>query len=106
MVEHGVQDRRRVGQPGRLDDDALERLHAAVVAPAQQVLQGRDQVAAHGAAEAARREQDHALVGRLDEEVIETDLAELVDDDDGALEGRVAQQIVEQRRLAGAEETR
>ena len=106
VVEHRVQDRRRVGEAGGLDHDAPEGRDAAVVALAQQVLERRDEVAAHRAAEAAGGEQDHALVHGLDEEVVEADLAELVDDHDGVGERRVLQQAVEQRGLAGARGSR
>src|SRR5690606_23484691 len=71
----------------------------------QQVGQGPHQIAAHGAAEAACGELDEALVAGRDEVVIEADLAELVDDDGGAREGRLTQQPAEQGGLAAAEET-
>ena len=97
---------RGIGEPGGLDDHAPERGDTPVVAPAQQILKGCDEVAAHRAAQAPGREQDHAVVGRLDEQVVEPDLAELVDDHDRVGERRVAQEMVEQRRLARAEKTR
>ena len=82
MIEHRVQDRRRIGKAGRLDDDPAKRRDAPVVAPAQQILEGGDEIAAHGAAKTTGREQDHVVVDSLDEQMIEPDLAELVDDDD------------------------
>ena len=51
-----------------------------------------------------RREQDHVVLDRLDEKMVEPDLAELVDDDDRVGERRVLEQAVQQRRLARAEE--
>ncbi len=33
MIEHRLHDRRRIGKPRGLDDHALQRLDAAVVAP-------------------------------------------------------------------------
>ena len=63
-----------------------------------------DEIAAQGAAQAAALQQHHAVVDRFDQQMIETDLAELVDDHGGLGERRVAQQPVEQRGLAGAEE--
>ena len=89
MIEHRVQDRRRIGEARRLDDDALERRDAAVVALAQEILERRDEVAAHGAAEASGGEQDHGVVDGLDKQMIEADLAELVDDDDRVGESRI-----------------
>ena len=100
----GVQDRRRVGQSGRFDDDALERRDRAGGAPCEEAPGGAHQIAAHGAAHAAAVEQDDLLVARLDQQMVEPDLAELVDDHGGARERRVAQQAREQRRLAAAEE--
>ncbi len=44
-----------------------------------------------------------AVADMLDQEMIEADLAELVDDDGGLGERRIAQQPVEQRGLAGTE---
>ena len=49
-------------------------------------------------------EKDHVLVHRLDQQVIETDLAELVDDDHGVRQGRIAQHAIEERGLPGPEE--
>ena len=105
VVDQGVQDRGGIGEAGRLDHQPAERLDTAVVALAQQVFQGGDQVAAHGAAQAAGAQQDHVLVDPLDQQMVEADLAELVDDDHGVGQGRIAQHPVEQRRLAGAEES-
>ena len=62
MVEHRVQDRRGIGKAGRLDDHPAERRDAPVVALAQQILQGGDEVTAHGAAKATGRKQDHVVV--------------------------------------------
>ena len=54
IAHQRVQDRRRIGKPAGLDDDALERRHRARVAPPQDVLQRQHEVAAHRAAQAAR----------------------------------------------------
>jgi len=62
-------------EPGRLDDDAA-KTHAAVVEAAQELLQRVHQVAAHRAAQAPGREQHHAVLDVLDEEMIDADLAE------------------------------
>ena len=48
-----------------------------------------DQVAAHGAAQAAGREQHHAVLDVLDQQMVEADLAELVDDDGGLGQRRI-----------------
>ena len=99
-----LQDRRRIGQSTGLDDDAIERGAAALVAPPQQVMQGLRQVGADLAAEAAGRQFDEAVFARFDELMVEPDLAKLIDDDGGAREFRLAQQVAEHGRLAAAEE--
>ena len=101
-----LQDRRRIGQAGGFDDDALERHHGAGGAPRQQVAGGAHQVAAHGAANAAAVERDHLLLAGFDQQVVETDGAELVDDHRGACQRRVAQQVGKKRGLAAAEKAR
>ena len=74
-----------------------------LVAPPQQVLQGLRQVGADFAAQAAGLQLDEAVLARFDQLVIESDLAELVDDDGGAREFRLAQQMAKHGRLAAAE---
>ena len=103
MRHRGLQHRRGIGEAGGLQHHAAEH-HAAVVEIAQQLLQRVDEIAAQRAAQAAALQQHHAVVDRLDQQVVEPDLAELVDDHRGLGERRVAQQTVEQRGLAGAEE--
>ena len=68
-----------------------------------QVLEGVDEIAAHGAAQTAAVELDHGLVADLEEVVVEADLTELVDDDGGAGELRAPHQPLQEGRLAGAE---
>ena len=99
-----VQDGRGVGQARGLDHHALEVAHFALGALEEQLAHGAHQVAAHRAAQAARVQGHHALVvGLLDQEVVEPDLAELVDDHRGVGELRPAQQLVQQGGLAAAQ---
>jgi hypothetical protein len=71
-------------EAGGLDHHALERRHLALGALEEQLAHGAHQVAAHRAAQAARVQRHHALVvGLLDQQVVEPDLAELVDDHRG-----------------------
>ena len=106
MVEHRVQDWRRIGKAGRLDDNPAEGRDAPIVALAQQIFQGGDEITAHGAAKTTGRKQDHVVVDSLDEQVIETDLAEFVDDDDAIPQGRVLNEPVQESGFAGAEKAR
>src|SRR5260370_27025554 len=99
-----LQDRGGVGQPARFDHDAIERRAVAVIAPLQHVLQGLRQVGADLAAEAAGRQFDEAILARFDQLVVETDLAELIDDDGRSRACALAQQMAEDPRLAAAEE--
>ncbi len=98
-----VQDRRRIGEPRRLDQHPVERRDGSAQLAGGQAAQRVDQVAANGAAQASALQQDHVLGGTLDQFVIEADLAELVDHDDGARELGPGQELVEDRRLAAAE---
>ena len=99
-----LQNRRRIGKPAGLDHEARERSDRAFVAAPQQIVNGRREVIADLAAQASGLQLDQAVLARLDQLVIEADLAELVDDDGGARKLRPAKQVAEQRRLAAAEE--
>ena len=81
-----------------LDEDSVE---AAL--PFHQAAENADQVTAHGAADAAVVHLEHFLVGVDHEVVVDTDLAELVDDDGVFLAVLFGQDAVQERRLAGAE---
>ncbi len=106
IVLQRLQKRHRIGKAGRLDDDAPERRDLAGIEPERQPRQGDDQIAEQGAAEAAIGEQNGLVFRRLDQQMIEADLAEFVDDDQRALHVRRAEDAVEQRGLAAAEKTR
>src|ERR1700730_18195732 len=79
---------------------------SATVDPAfalHQALDDADKVPAHGAADAAVVHLEHFFVCADDELVVDADLAKLVDHDRVALAVRLAQNAVEQRRLASAQ---
>ena len=96
--EEGLRHRRRIGEAGRLDDDRVELALAL-----HQAVDDADEVAAHGAADAAVVHLEDFLVGADDEVVVDADLAELVDDDGVALAVLLGEDAVEERGLAGAE---
>ena len=96
--EEGLGHRAGIGQAGGLDDDGVEPALAL-----HQALDDADQVAAHGAADAAVVHLEHFLVGADDQVVVDADLAELVDDHGVALAVVLGEDAVEQRGLAGAE---
>ena len=97
--EERLRDRAGIGQPGRLDQDVVE-----LVLPLHQVAEDADQVAAHGAADAAVVHLEDLFLGVDDELLIDADLAELVLDDGDPLAVLGGQDAVEQGRLARAEE--
>lgn len=101
VAHEGLQDGGRVGEAGGLDDDAADLAGGDA---GLQVLQGADEVAADGAAEAAGVEEDGGVVEGFDEEVVEADLAELVDEDGGVGEVWLFEEVVEEGRFSGAEE--
>lgn len=68
-----------------------------------QPVEDADQVAAHGAADAAVVHLEHFLVGADDEITIDAGLAELVDDDRELLAVVFGQNAIEERGLAGAQ---
>ena len=105
MLHQGLQQRRGIGEPGGLHDHALER-GAAVVEIAQQLFERGDEIAAQIAAQASARQHHHVAVDLFDQQMVERDLAELVDQDRGVAQIGIAQQGVEQRGLAGAEKAR
>ena len=96
--EEGLRDGAGIGQAGGLDQDAVE-----LVLALHQPFDDADQVAAHGAADAAVVHLEDFLVGIDHEVVVDAQLAELVHDDGVFLAVLLAQDAVEQGGLAGAE---
>ena len=78
--EERLGDGSGIGEAGGLDDDRVELALAL-----HQPVEDADEVAAHGAADAAVVHLEHLLVGADDELVVDADLAELVDDHGVAL---------------------
>ena len=74
------------------------------VAPVEQIGEPVDQIAAQRAAQAAGIERNDFAFHRLEQQMVEADLAPFVDDHQRIGERRAAQQMVDQARLAGAEE--
>ena len=96
--KEGLRDRRRVREPRGLDQDSVERAFAL-----EQIADDTDQVAAHGAADAAVVHLEDFFVGVDNQLVIDADLAKFVDDHCIPLAVFLGEQAIEQRRLAGAE---
>ena len=70
----------------------------------EQIVQRTDEIASDRAAQATVFEHDDGVVGGGIELVVEADFTELVDDDDRLRQFRRLQGLVDQRRLATAEE--
>ena len=98
--EEGGGDGCGIGETGRLDQDAVE--FAALLQLPERL---DDEIAAHGAAQAAVVELDDLLLAVVDDELaVDRSLAELVDDDGDPLARLVLQDVVEKACLARAEE--
>ena len=101
--EKRLRDRCRIGQPGGLDDDAVEGLGPGLSA-LPQLAEDAHQVAANGAADAAVVHLDDLFVRVGDKQlVVDPRLAELVLDDGDALVVALAQNTVEQGRFSGTQ---
>ena len=102
VVHQSREDRRRVGKPGGLDDHAAIGRHDATRALVVDLHDRLLEVVPDGAAEAAAREQDRALVHGLHQLVVDADFAELVNEHRRIAKRGVLQEAVEQGRLAAA----
>ncbi len=99
--EEGLRDRNRVGKAGGFDDDGVETGRAA-----HQAFHHADQVAAHGAADAAIVHFVDFFVRLDDQVVVDADLAEFIDDDGITLAVVLGQDAVEKGGLARTQITR
>ena len=98
--EKGLRHRTGIGHAGGLDDDVVE----LVLAP-HQAPEDADQVATHGAADAAVVHLEDLFVGLHHQLVVDADLAVFVLDHRDALAVLLAEDAVEQGGLARAEKT-
>ena len=96
--EEGLRDRCRVRETGRLHDDRVE-----LAAPFHQTLDDADEIAANGAADATVVHLEHFLIGAHDEVVVDANLAEFVHDNRELKPVLLAQDTIEQGRLAGTQ---
>jgi hypothetical protein len=109
MPQHGVahqgeDDRRRVGQAGGLDDEAVEGRNLAPLPLAVELADGCAEIVADRAADAAAGQHHGGLVDVPQQQVIQGHLAELVDQHRRVGEPGGGQQSLQQRRLAAAQE--
>src|SRR5687768_7302269 len=101
--EERLRHRPGVGHAGGLDHHAVE-LEITLVALLLQRAEDADEIAAHRAADAAVVHLDDLLVARLEDVVVDPDLAELVLDHRDAVAVVFLEYPVKQRGLAAAEE--
>ena len=99
----GGEDRRGIGEPAGLDDDALEMRDDAALAVGDEAVQRDLQVRAHVAAQAAIAEQRDVVAGIAQQHVVDAGLTELVDDDGGAGPLRGAEELPHQCGFSGAQ---
>ena len=97
--EEGLSDRAGIGEPRGLHQHIVK-----LVSALHEIAEHANQVSAHRAADAAVRHFEDLLVSIDDELMIDADLPVLVLDHGNALAVILAQDPVEQGRLAGAEE--
>ena len=105
VLHQGVDNRRWVGQSGRFDDDAADRLQLAAHATHEQFGQAARQVAAYRAADATGVEHDHVFIDFRDQMMVDRNTAELVDQHRRSRHFRLAEQMIEQSCLACPEKT-
>ena len=98
-----MEDRRGLGEPGRLQHDPRKVRQQPRVPTLETVAQGVDEVAAQRAADAAAADQDGVAGEALVQQVVDADLAPFVDQNERAAELGSAEEPVDQGRLAGAE---
>ena len=103
MRRQRLQHRHRIGKAGGLDHHALQRIRApvrqALIKPEKRVHQRP----AHGAAQTSIGEFDDTVGRFFHQQVIDADCAEFIDDHGSIGKSRIAQQPVDQGRLAGPE---
>ena len=95
-----------IGESCRLDDGPPEGRNIALGPHDVKFTQGVRQIAPHRAAEAAGIQLDDVFADLAHQQVVEADLAELVDKHGRLVHVRVGEQAIEQRRLSAAEEAR
>ena len=96
--EKGLGDGGGIGEAGGLDQNGVELALAA-----HQAFDDADEVAAHGAADAAVVHFENFFVGVHDEIVVDADFAEFIDDHRKFLAMMLGEDAVEQSGLARAE---
>jgi len=105
-VNQRLHNRRGIGEPRRLNDDALEVDDLPVTPLDEELAQCLLEIAPHGAAETPAVEELHLLARCFDEVVVNRDLAEFVHDHGDAIHLRFFEEPVNERCLAAAEEAR
>ena len=101
----GGEDGRRIGEPAGFDDDSLKMRNDPALAIGNQTMERHLQVRAHVAAQAAIAEQRDVVARIAQQRVVDSGLAEFVDDDGGARPFRRPQEMADQRGFPGAEKS-
>ena len=101
-----MDDRRGIGEAGRLDSDAAERRQQAFGASSPKIIDGVRYIAADRATDAAILEQYGVLDRRLEQQMIDANRPQFIDDDDRVRHRRVPEKLVEHGCLSTAKEAR
>ena len=100
---HRGEDGKRIGKTGTLDHQPAEVRDLAAGALGLQVLDRIAQLAADGAAQASGLQQHHGIVDALQQVMVQSHLAELVDQHRRIGQRRMGEQALQQGRLARAQ---
>jgi len=98
-----VQNRCWIRQTRCFNHQTFELWHLPAPTPTDQIPQCLNQIAPDCAAQAAGIHDNHVFARRLYQQIIDPDLAKLIDHDGRLAHRRMLQKPVQHRRLAGAE---
>ena len=98
-----MQNWRRIGQAGGLDQHPIEIGDDLFLALHDQAFQRIEQIATHRATKATAVQQNGFLIDLADQRVVDADFTEFIDDHRDPVHVRVLDQFAQQGRLTGAE---
>ncbi len=104
VVAQRGENRGRVGQAGGLQNDPAKRRNFTSITPLQKTEQRVFQLTADGAADTTAGQQHGIRCDLFNQQMIDTHVAEFVDQQRGVAHVFIGQQAFEQRGLATAEE--
>src|SRR5690606_6105847 len=103
VAEEGMGDRCWISQAGGFDQNPVETRYLFPETFGIEITQRAHEIAADRAADAPRVEHHRVLIQPPNQQMVETDLPELVDENSRVAQRRMLEQAVEDRRLAASE---